>query len=199
MEALYDAGAISSSELDQAKLALEESQTKVGTLKNQRDQVMISYHTALEGVDERQLAQIEISIDQLNQDIEHIDIELEKMVITAPTSGTVQSLDVKVDDLCTVGNAIGEIDVENPYVIFYVDNTQLSTLGVGDIVKVWQDDQDESFEARIYEIANRAQFTPKNVTVKKDRQQLVYRIEALLPTESGFLPGMMVDITLGEY
>jgi|GEM_PF-2090518 len=197
-EALFDAGALSSSDLDQAKLALEASQTEVATLENQKDQLLITYNSALEGVDTRRLAQIELTIDQLNQDIEQIDLELENTIIRAPQSGIVDTLDVNVNDLCTMGQSIGEINLESPYVIFYVDNTQLRSLNVGAVVKVWQDDNDMPFDATIYDIASRAQFTPKNVTVKKDRQQLVYRIEASLPAESGFLPGMMVDVILGE-
>merc|ERR1711879_1077375 len=103
-------------------------------------------------------------------------------------------LDVNIDDLCAMGKSIGEVDTESPYVIFYVDNTQLSSLAVGAKVRVMQDGNDIPYDANIYDIASRAQFTPKNVTVKEDRQQLVYRIEASLPRESGFLPGMMVDV-----
>ena len=197
-EALFDAGALSRSELDQAKLALEASQTKVATLNNQKDQLLIAYNVALEGVDERRLAQIDLTVDQLKQDMEQIDLELENMIIRAPQSGILEMLDVNIDDLCAMGKSIGEVDTESPYVIFYVDNTQLSSLAVGAKVRVMQDGNDIPYDANIYDIASRAQFTPKNVTVKEDRQQLVYRIEASLPRESGFLPGMMVDVVLGE-
>jgi hypothetical protein len=63
---------------------------------------------------------------------------------------------------------------------------------------VYQDGVLTPSTATIYQIADEAQFTPKNVTVKEDRQQLVYEIKAYLPEDSGFLPGMMVDVEYPE-
>jgi hypothetical protein len=61
----------------------------------------------------------------------------------------------------------------------------------------------DSYPGRIYEgtvvhIADRAEFTPRNVSTKEERVNLVFAVRIDLDNDDGSLkPGMPADATLG--
>jgi HlyD family secretion protein len=198
-EVLYAAGAVPTESLKQASLSVDNLTSNVNTLISQQNQLQLSYETLSEGVDTRKLDQIDLEIKRLDSEKAILQRQIDDATIVAPVSGTLTALDVNQSEFCAQGVSIGKIsDLKKPYVIFYVGNDLLPKLSEGTAVNVYQDGVLTPSTATIYQIADEAQFTPKNVTVKEDRQQLVYEIKAYLPEDSGFLPGMMVDVEYPE-
>ncbi|MDK2866683.1 MAG: rane fusion protein YbhG [Clostridiales bacterium] len=198
-KALFDAGAISQEQLKQAALNVDNAVSGVNTLLAQYNQLKLSYETLSEGVDTRKIDQISLEIKSLENEQATIQQQIDDTKIVAPVSGTLTALTINQAEFCVQGSPIGRIsDLTKPYVIFYVGNDLLSKIEEGSVVYVYQDGIATPSEATIYQIADEAQFTPKNVTVKSDRQQLVYEIKAYLPENAGFLPGMMIDVEYPE-
>jgi HlyD family secretion protein len=57
---------------------------------------------------------------------------------------------------------------------------------------------DSAFQGRVTFIASEAEFTPRNVQTRSDRDRLVYPVEVRVEDPEGLLlPGMPVDIALG--
>ena len=77
----------------------------------------------------------------------------------------------------------------------YVPETELGRISIGQTVRVRVD----SFPERVYEgtvlhIADRAEFTPRNVSTREERANLVFAVEIDLPNEEHALkPGMPAD------
>ncbi|MBS7527700.1 HlyD family efflux transporter periplasmic adaptor subunit [Fusibacter paucivorans] len=196
---LFDAGAISKEQLKQASLNVDNAENSVNTLLAQYNQLALSYETLSEGVDTRKLDQIALEIKGLENEQATIQQQIDDTTIVAPVSGTLTALTINQSEFCVQGSPIGKIsDLTKPYVIFYVGNDLLSKIEEGSVVNVYQDGITTPSEGIIYQIADEAQFTPKNVTVKEDRQQLVYEVKAHLPEDAGFLPGMMIDVEYPE-
>lgn len=55
------------------------------------------------------------------------------------------------------------------------------------------------FTGRVRTVATQAEFTPRNIQTRTDRDRLVYRVEVEVDNDDGALrPGMPVEVTLLE-
>jgi multidrug efflux pump subunit AcrA (membrane-fusion protein) len=53
-----------------------------------------------------------------------------------------------------------------------------------------------TFKATVTRIANQAEYTPRNVQTKEERQTTVYAVELTIANPDGkLIPGMPVDVT----
>ena len=193
-ETLFSQGVISEATFKNAKLLAEQYLSNVQRLSAQREALSLQYSDVLEGVDARQLTQLKLSTLQLEAQKKILEKQKVNAELIASEEGVLTHIYVDVNNFVNQGTKIGEIsDYTKPYVIFYVNNEILSRLSVGSKISVYQDHNSQKFEGEVYYISNTAQFTPKNVTSKADRQELVYEVKANLSAENGFMPGMMVD------
>ena len=56
---------------------------------------------------------------------------------------------------------------------------------------------DSSFEGKVLRVGTEAEFTPRNVQTRQDRDRLVYAVEVTIPNPERLLrPGMPVEITV---
>jgi multidrug resistance efflux pump len=78
----------------------------------------------------------------------------------------------------------------------YIPEDKYGQIKLGDRAKLSVDSfPDETFEAMVIRIANRAEYTPRNVQTKEDRQTTVYAIELAVSDNEGKLkPGMPTDV-----
>ncbi len=120
---LYEEGAVSKSQLEQAELAASDK--NIGVLEAQLNQAQIAYEQSL-----NQLRQAEIAYEQaLNG--------LNNTVVTAPISGVVSSLNVKQGQIVTNAQAAATIvDKDKVYIQFNVVENMVNKLEVGQEVKV---------------------------------------------------------------
>ena len=57
---------------------------------------------------------------------------------------------------------------------------------------------ERTFTGQVSHIADRAEFTPRNVATREERVNLVFAVEIQLPNDDGALkPGMPADAYLG--
>jgi HlyD family secretion protein len=81
---------------------------------------------------------------------------------------------------------------------FYLPNDALGLAAPGVRVRVVADAYPkETFSGTIYYVSPRAEFTPRNVQTRADRERLVYAVQVRLPNADGRLrSGMPVEVTL---
>jgi len=82
----------------------------------------------------------------------------------------------------------------------YVLEADLARVGIGQSVSVHADGfADRAFLGRVKTIANRAEFTPRNIQTPRDRQNLVFAVTVRVPNPDGALKaGLPVDATFGQ-
>lgn len=120
---LYEEGAVSKSQLEQAELAASEK--SLDALKGQVTQAELSYQQAL-----NQLKQAEISYEQAVNG-------LGNTTVTAPVSGVISTLDVKVGQIVTNSQPAATIvDMDKVYIQINVVENMVNKLEVGQEVEV---------------------------------------------------------------
>ncbi len=79
----------------------------------------------------------------------------------------------------------------------YVDEPVVPRLRVGDTATLFTDAGGAPIAGTISAIAERAEFTPRNVQTSAERAKLVYRVKVTVDNREGVLkPGMPVDVIL---
>jgi HlyD family secretion protein len=124
-------------------------------------------------------------------------IALERRVVTAPAEALVEETFYSPGELVGAGQPVVSLLPEaNRKIRFFLPETSLAEIAIGDPVSIGCDRCPEGLTARIDFIATEAEFTPPVLYSEKSRGKLVYRVEAR-PVDAALKVGQPVDISLG--
>jgi multidrug resistance efflux pump len=142
--------------------------------------------------------QAEKTVAQTQASLDMVEIQLEKLTVHAPVNGVIMTRSIEVGELAQVGGpamTIGQLD--DLTVKVYVPESKYGQIDLGDTVELTTNSfPDEVFEATVIRIADKAEYTPRNVQTSEDRATTVYAIELSLSDHEGKLkPGMQVDVS----
>jgi HlyD family secretion protein len=124
--------------------------------------------------------------------------QMSRMEITAPLSGVVQKQVAHRGEYVAPGAPILTLaDPTDLKVTLFVLESELGRVAVGQSVSMRADTfPDRVFVGTVRTIANRAEFTPRNVQTPRDRQNLVFAVTVRVPNPDGALKaGLPVDAT----
>jgi HlyD family secretion protein len=119
--------------------------------------------------------------------------------IMAPRDALVAELPHEPGELVAPGTVLVRlIDLSELRATFYVPNAELGAVKLGaPAVAVADAYPDEKFPGRVSTVAFKAEFTPRNIQTRSDRDRLVYPVEVVLANIGGKLrAGMPVQISL---
>lgn len=121
----------------------------------------------------------------------------EETTITAPTGGVVTSRLVEPGELVAPGAPVAVIlDLAHAWVNAYVEEPMIPAVRIGMSVRV-RTDSGASLTGSVAVVADRAEFTPRNVQTSAERAKLVFRVKVTVDNREGLLkPGMPVDVEL---
>ncbi|MBU0511074.1 MAG: efflux RND transporter periplasmic adaptor subunit [Chloroflexi bacterium] len=145
--------------------------------------------------------QAEKAIAQAQAALDLVDIQMEKLTVCASVSGVVMTRNVEPGEIVQPGLAamtLGQLDKLT--ITVYIPEDKYGQIKLGDSAQLSADSfPDETFEATVTRIANRAEYTPRNVQTQEDRQTTVYAIELSVHDPGGKLkPGMPTDVVFGD-
>ncbi|HUT20047.1 MAG TPA: efflux RND transporter periplasmic adaptor subunit [Anaerolineae bacterium] len=178
---------------DQAAATLTQAEAQLAAAQAQLDGLRA-------GAMPEQIGVLEAKVEQARAALDALLTQREQMTLTAPSDGIVVSLAAHEGEIAAPGAPLLTLaHLDRVVLTVYVPETELGQIGVGQAVHVHVD----SFPERIYEgtvlhIAHRAEFTPRNVSTKEERANLVFAVEIDLPNEERTLkPGMPADAAFG--
>ncbi len=120
--------------------------------------------------------------------------------ILSPRAGVVERVYYEPGELVMPGSVVARV-VDPSFVraTFYLANQDVDEASVGAGAKVVADAYpDRTFDATIRRIGLEAEFTPRNIQTRTDRDRLVFPVEVRIPNPDGLLrSGMPVTVTLG--
>jgi HlyD family secretion protein len=119
--------------------------------------------------------------------------------LRAPRDARVAELPHEAGELVPPGAIVVRLlDLREVRATFYLPNAELATVETGAKVEVTADAYPgERFTGRVSVVAFKAEFTPRNIQTRSDRDRLVYPIEVIIANRDDKLrAGMPVDITL---
>ncbi len=131
----------------------------------------------------KETAPLQMQVKQLNN-------QLSKYSIINPMNGTVLVKYSETNEIIAPGRPLYKIaDLTNMQLKAYVSANQLGQIKIGQTVSVRIDngkDNYKEYEGLIERIASKAEFTPKTIQTKEERQNLVYAIKIKVKND-GFL------------
>lgn len=119
--------------------------------------------------------------------------------VRAPRAGIIEAIDYEVGEIVAPGAAIVRlVELDEVRATFYLPNAELAAASVGGRATVVADAwPGETFEGHVLTVAPAAEFTPRTVQTRTDRDRLVFPIEVRVANADHRLrPGMPVEVTL---
>jgi HlyD family secretion protein len=121
--------------------------------------------------------------------------------IEAPIDGFVETRAFEPLEVVLPGSKIlSLVRIDRVEATFYLPNRELAAAKAGMAVTAIADAHPgKIFSGKVERVAAQAEFTPRNVQTRDDRDRLVYAVTAVFENAAGELrPGMPVEITVGE-
>jgi HlyD family secretion protein len=147
--------------------------------------------------------QIEVAranVSALEQQRESAQIAVNECTIRAPRAGVLERIYYDPGELVLVGAQLARlVDPELVSVTFYLANADVDQARVGMKAAVTADAYPaRSFAGTVYRIGLTAEFTPRNIQTRSDRDRLVYPVEVRVPNREHLLrTGMQATVSLG--
>ncbi|MBK6879428.1 MAG: efflux RND transporter periplasmic adaptor subunit [Elusimicrobia bacterium] len=138
----------------------------------------------------------EEALDRLQFRRDDTAVRLSWATIVAPLTGTVIRRYREPGEWVVPGQKILTVaDVSSPFVVVYVPAPVMARRALGEPVTVRCPDLGQSFDGRIVFIRSDAEFTPKNVQTRTERERLVFGIKVAIANPDGRLKaGMSVEV-----
>lgn len=126
--------------------------------------------------------------------------QCERHTLRAPAEGTVLAQLVRAGEAVLPGTPLLRLaDLRRVELVLYVPEPRIGEVTLGQSVEVRVDSfRGRTFTGHVTRIADRAEFTPRNVATHEERVNTYYAVRVSLPNPEGALkPGMPADAVLG--
>ncbi|GCB33784.1 HlyD family secretion protein [Bacteroides faecalis] len=131
--------------------------------------------------------------------IAQVDDQLNKCHILSPIDGTVLAKYAEAGELATVGKPLFKVgELDRMYLRAYITSEQLSSLKLGDEVRVYADygnSERKEYSGVLTWISDRSEFTPKTILTKNERANLVYAVKIAIKNDGLLKIGMYGGVT----
>ncbi len=175
---MYKEGSATKKQLDDVQGQVNITQQQISSVKAQNASVLSQSQS-------------------LNVQIKQIDDQISKSVIRNPFSGTVLVKYAEQYEFVAPGKPLYQIqNMELIKLKAYVTEPQLSEIKIGQKVKIGVDSttEEKSIEGEITWISANAEFTPKIIQTKDERQNLVYAIKIDVKNDGSLKIGMPASV-----
>jgi len=125
------------------------------------------------------------------------ELQLDKLELSAPAAGTVLTRAVDPGEMVQAGmTALMLGNLDELTVKVYLPEDRYGQVSLGDRAEISVDSfPNEIFYGTVSRITDQAEFTPRNVQTKEERQHTVYAVEVRIENPDGKLkPGMPADV-----
>lgn len=144
-----------------------------------------------------QNAPIKNEANSFSVQIEKINDQIKKCNLVNPIKGTILTKYAEPNEVTTFGKPLYKIaNLEEMNLRVYISETQLSSIKIGQQVKVKIDDfeQTKEYIGNIIWISSQAEFTPKIIQTKEERANLVYAVKIRVKNDGSLKIGMPAEI-----
>jgi HlyD family secretion protein len=147
---------------------------------------------------ETQNAPIISELSVLDAQLNRLDEQLSKSIITNPIEGTVLVKYTEEQEVVSFGKPLYKIaNLNNLELKVYISETQLAEVKIGQAVSVYIDGKEEmtAFDGTVSWISAEAEFTPKIIQTKEERVNLVYAMKIIVKNDGALKIGMPAEVS----
>lgn len=173
-------GYIPQQQLDDQMEAVDRARAALATA-----QAQVAASEAAIATADSQIRSAESAVEAAQADAARIRTELDDSVLKAPRDGRVQLIVARPGEVVSGGGRVlNLIDLKDVYMTFFLPTTAVGRVAIGSEARLLIDAAPEYvLPARISFVADEAQFTPKTVETRVEREKLMFRVRAQLPPE----------------
>ncbi len=190
MQGLLDTGSGTTKSRDDAKTRRDMAAARVQAT---RDALAALEH----GSRPQEIASSRARTASAEARIAQLEQQMKDAVVVSPVSGVVTEKIAQAGELLQAGAGLCVItDLADAWLTVYVGGPDLARIRIGQEAEVVTDDG-QSRKGKITYISPQAEFTPKNVQTRDEREKLVYKVKVGLDNQDGlFKPGMPAEAHL---
>jgi HlyD family secretion protein len=173
--ALRESGAISAQAIDDSRAAFDSATAALRASKAQLAAADAAVHYATSSVIAAQSG-----IDAATATVERIQADIDDSALRAPREGRVQYRVAQPGEVLGAGGTVlTMIDLGDVYMSFFLPTAAAGRVALGSEVRVILDAAPNYvIPAKVSFVADVAQFTPKTVETRDERQKLMFRVKA---------------------
>jgi HlyD family secretion protein len=197
-------------QVDSAAAQVDSTQAKVDAAQSQADAAQAlaeaagSQAEALQSQAEAATAQAEAAkaqVEAARAALNILEVQINKMTLSAPADGRVLSRSIQPGEVAAAGAPLlmlGQLD--DLTITVYFPEDRYGTISLGEMAQVSVDSfSGETFTAKVTYIADKAEFTPRNVQTAEGRRSTVFAVKLSIENPEGKLkPGMPADVKFGK-
>lgn len=171
--------------------SLDDVNAQIAVLEKQLIALKSTLDISNRGISE-DLLSMEIQIEQIND-------QLNKCRIYSPINGTLLAKYAEAGELAIPSKALFKVaDIENMTLRAYITSDQLTQLKIGQTLKVYADfgNDTREYPGTVSWISSKAEFTPKTIQTKNERENLVYAVKIAVKNDGFLKIGMYGQVHL---
>lgn len=132
-------------------------------------------------------------LDEAQGRLAELDARLREAQLTAPAEGVIEVVSVRPGDLVPPGQiVVTMLETSQLWVKLYVPETELAHVRLGQSAAVQVDTlPGRVFQGRVEQIASQAEFLPRNVQTRDDREHQVFGVKVYVDNPQGILKSGM--------
>ena len=186
-----------------ARAALDRAQNParefdISQVNAQIEQAQAQLDALKAGTRPEQLEVAQAQIAAAQAQLKTVEVQMAKLVITAPVDGIVLARSVEPGEMASPGSTLFQIGKLNALEIsVYLPEEQFGLVTPGEQVSVSVDAYpNRVFKATVLRLADQAEFTPRNVQTVEGRKDTVFAVRLSIDnTDLALKPGMPADVT----
>jgi HlyD family secretion protein len=177
---LASEGATSQQEADDDRARVESATATTGAARAQVAAAEAAIVTARE-----QVVGTQSAVKAAQATVERIQADIKDSALKSPRDGRVQYLVARVGEVVAAGGRVlNLVDLSDVYMTFFLPTATAGQVALGTEVRLVLDAAPQNvFPAQVSFVADVAQFTPKAVETRAEREKLMFRIRAQIPGE----------------
>ena len=165
-------------ELDRASVLVPKGFATVELLDQRRQQVNAA--VAAENAATFKVAGAQHALDAATHDVELYRVNILDNTLVAPSNGPIEYRVANIGEVLPVGGKVFTmLDASDVYMDIYLPTAEAGRVRIGSDARIVLDAYpDHVIPAKVVFVASQAQFTPKAVETKAERDKLMFRIRA---------------------
>ncbi|MGI6421429.1 MAG: HlyD family secretion protein [Syntrophomonadaceae bacterium] len=186
---LYEAGAVSQSELEQQQL-------KRDNLLSQLEAARARLNLLQAGSRPELIEAAAAELERSQAVLKASEAQLEDLKLYSPIEGIISKQYCQVGEYVQMGSPLLQIiDVKNMWIKVYIPTDDLPQIKLKQKASIRVSGSERVFTGTVIHIATQGEFTPKTIQTKKERTNVVYAVKLSVDDQSGTLkPGMPADV-----
>ncbi|HWC18561.1 MAG TPA: efflux RND transporter periplasmic adaptor subunit [Terriglobales bacterium] len=133
-------------------------------------------------------------------DLKQAQSQWEEREVRAPANSVVEVMDIRPGDLLPANTTVAKLlETDQLYVVVYVPQNLIGRVHLGQAAEVKVDAFDKPFDAKVEQIRQQAEFLPRNVQTKDEREHQVVGVKLRVENpESRLRAGINADVKFLE-